>query len=63
VKTTKEQRLLADERRKQHFVDWVDAMRLRASMRQLVLGRISEEEWQEYDRPTAPCPPVRKLLQ
>jgi hypothetical protein len=32
---------------------WVDAMRLRGSVHDLSLDRITEEEWKEYEKPTA----------
>jgi hypothetical protein len=54
MKTTPGQRVLAEHRRREAFSVWVDALRLRAVMRGIELDRITDGEWEEYDRPTVP---------
>ncbi len=58
--TTKNQRELAEHRRREAFSVWVDALRLKGSMRKLDLERISDDEWSEYEKPTSPCPAPSK---
>jgi hypothetical protein len=58
--TTYNQRVLHQQKLREAFSLWVDALRLKGSMRKLDLERISEEEWKEYEKPTGPCPPPRK---
>lgn len=46
-------RELLRQRKHEEFVVWVDAMRLRAAMQAIHLDRITENEWKEYEKPTA----------
>lgn len=46
-------RELLRQKRNEAFSVWVDALRLRGAMKRLELERITETEWNEYDRPTA----------
>lgn len=53
---TVQQRELRKQKRNEAFSVWVDALRLRGSMRGLLLERITDTEWKEYDLPTYSCP-------
>lgn len=44
---------LVRQRKHEAFVVWVDALRLRGAMRGFGLGRLTKEEWDEYEKPTA----------
>jgi hypothetical protein len=53
---TAQQRELRKQKRNEAFSVWVDTIRLRGSMRGLLLERITVDEWKEYDSPTYACP-------